>query len=384
MSDHLVNIYNKHNITFTKGEGVYLFDSNGKKYLDALCGIGVTSLGHNHPAITEAITDQSKTLLHVPNNYQTLQQNQLADKLCEITGLAKAGFANSGAGCTEVVLKMIKKYGTSQDIKNPKIIVMDQAFHGRSFGAWSASCDHDECTKFGPLIPGFIRVPFNDLSAIEQVADDNDIVAVLVEPVLGKGGLLPAARGYLEGLRKICDKNNWLLAFDEVQCGVGKTGKMFAFQHTNIKPDIVYTAKGLGNGVPIGAYMTSEKAAGVLQPGDHGSTQSGNPFACRVALTVMDIIEKENLLENAANIGAYLHEQLTQKLAGNPLVEKVQGKALMIGIKINGDLKTVIKKGLDNGIITNAAGNNTLRLLPPMILNKEQADELINKLLKIL
>jgi acetylornithine/N-succinyldiaminopimelate aminotransferase len=377
-SSHLIPIYHKQPVTFVRGDGIWLYDDKGKPYLDALSGIGVCVLGHNHPAVTKTITEQASTLLQVPNNFFTPSQTALADKLCALTGLNQAYFSNSGTESNEAAIKMVLKFGTNKGIKHPKIIVMTNAFHGRSLGAWSASCDQED-SQFGPLIPSFIRVPFQDSDAIEKAISD-DTVAIMVEPIIGKGGLLPASIDYLEHLRDLCDKHDMLLMFDEVQSGIGRTGKLFAYQHSSISPDILTTAKGLGNGIPIGAFIVSKKAGGLLLPGDHGSTQGGNPFGCQVALTVLDTLEKEGLIEHAGEIGGYLQTRLSQALSVYPQFNGIQGKGLMIGIKTKDYIEKAIHIGLDNGIVFNFTNKHTLRLLPPLILSKENADLIVEKM----
>ena len=383
MSEHLIPIYNKLPITFSHGQGIWLYDSKGRKYLDALSGIGVCALGHNHPEITKAITAQAQKLLQVPNTYYTQAQSKLADKLCQLTELDGAYFANSGAEANEAAIKIALKFGTSKGYTKPKIIVMEGGFHGRSLGVWSGSCDQTE-SQFGPLLDSYLRVPFNQIEPIKNLADNqcHEIVAVLLEPVFGKGGLLPAEIDYLKTLRHICNENDWLLIFDEVQSGVGRTGKLFAYQYANIKPDIITTAKALGNGIPIGAYIASQKAIGNFQTNDHGSTQGGNPFACAIGLRVLEILEQENLYENAKKVGAYLQEKLTNALSTFSLFDKVQGKGLMIGIKLHQAPKNAVTVGLENGIVFNHAGKNIIRLLPPYIITEADADLIVAKLMK--
>lgn len=383
MQNHLIPIYNKIPITFSHGEGIWLYDDNNNQYLDALSGIGVCALGHNHPEVTQAITEQAKKLLQVANTYYTHAQSELANKLCELTGLDGAYFSNSGAESNEAAIKMALKFGTSQNYKHPKIIVMEGGFHGRSLGAWSGSCDHSK-SQFGPLLDCYYRVPFNQLEPIQKLAENknNEIVAIMLEPIFGKGGLLPAEIDYLKSLRNICDQNNWLLIFDEVQSGIGRTGKLFAYQYADIKPDIVTTAKALGNGVPIGTFIASQKAIENFKPDDHGSTQGGNVFSCAVALAVLEALEKQNLYHHAKVIGEYLQKQLTKALESFELFEKVQGKGLMIGIKLKQAPKNAIKIGLKNGIVFNHAGADVIRLLPPYIITKNDADLIVEKLVR--
>jgi len=376
--NHLLTFYNKFPITFARGDGVWLYDGVGKAYLDALSGVGVCALGHRHPAITKAITSQADTLMHVANTFYTQPLLDLAKRLCEITGLYRAYFSNSGAESAEAIIKMALKFGTNKGIKNPKIIVMEGGFHGRSLGAWSGSCDQSK-SQFGPLIPAFTRVPFNDLAAA-QAAVTPDTVAIMLEPVLGKGGLLPADIAYMEALRQLCDQKDLLLILDEVQSGMGRTGKWFAYQYSNIQPDILATAKALGNGMPIGAFITNEKAAPLLQPSDHGSTQGGNALACHVALAVINTIEKEKLMDQAVEVGDYLQTQLHRALQTHPLYDGIQGKGLMIGIRLTRPEKSLLKLGVEQGLIMNFASKQVLRLLPPLILTRQEADVIVEKL----
>lgn len=380
MNEHLLEIYNKLPITLTHGEGIWLYDDQGNQYLDALSGIGVTALGHNHPVISKTLSEQAQKLIHVANPFFTKEQSQLATKLCQLTGLAKAYFSNSGAEANEAAIKMALKYGVDKGYKNPKIIVMEGGFHGRSLGAWSGSCDQDK-SIFGPLIPAFIRVPFDDLGAIKKAYQDNaEVVAIMLEPIFGKGGLLPASIDYLNALRKFCDKNDSLLIFDEVQSGMGRTGRLFAYQFSNIKPDILTTAKALGAGIPAGAFITSKKASSIFSPGDHGSTQGGNALACKMGLTLLDILESNNLYENISEVGNYLQDQLTEKLNAFSLFDKVQGKGLMIGIKLKEPKKATAKIGLKHKIIFNQAGENVIRLLPPFIITHADTDLIVERI----
>lgn len=381
MNEYLLDIYNKLPITLTHGEGIWLYDDQGNQYLDALSGIGVTALGHNHPVISKTLNEQAQKLIHVANPFFTKEQSQLAEKLCHLTGLAKAYFSNSGAEANEAAIKMALKYGIDKGYKSPKIIVMEGGFHGRSLGAWSGSCNQDE-SIFGPLIPAFIRVPFDDLSAITDVCkDEPEVVAIMLEPIFGKGGLLPASIDYLNALRKLCDKNDYLLIFDEVQSGMGRTGKLFAYQFSDIQPDILTTAKALGAGIPAGAFITSQKASGIFSPGDHGSTQGGNALACKMGLTLLDILESDNLYKNTSEIGKYLQDQLTNALSTFAIFDKIQGKGLMIGIKLKTPIKGAAKIGLKHKIIFNQAGEKVIRLLPPYIITREDADLIVERII---
>ncbi|MFN3234647.1 MAG: aspartate aminotransferase family protein [Gammaproteobacteria bacterium] len=374
----LIKIYNKHPITFTRGEGVWLYDDNDEQYLDALSGIGVCALGHHHPAITNTITQQAKKLLHVANIFYTEPQVALAKKLCEMSGLDKALFSNSGTEAVEAAIKMARLYGTRKGIASPKIIVMNEAFHGRTLGSWSAS--GPQGMQFGPLLSGFIPVPFNDVDAIEGLSKDKDIVAIILEPILGKKGCLPANPGVLKKIRKLCDANDWLMILDEIQSGMGRTGKLFAYEHENILPDIVTTAKALGNGIPIGTYVASKKASDIFQPGDHGSTQAGNAFACAVGLSVLNTFENENIFENVTYMGTLLNDRLSEALESFELFERVQGKGLMIGIKLKAPVNNAIEAGIANRILFNHAGKDVIRLLPPYIVTEAHVDEIVRRM----
>lgn len=382
MPSCLIPIYQKLPVTLTRGEGVWLYDDQGRQYLDALSGIGVCALGHNHPAITKTITEQAARLLQVSNAFHTPWQTALANKLCGLSGLAAAYFSNSGTEANEAVIKMALKYGTSHGIATPKIIVMEGGYHGRSLGAWSASCDHST-SQFGPLMPCFIRVPFNDINAINAIKDPN-VIAIMLEPVFGKGGLRPASLDYIHALREYCDQHHCLLILDEIQSGMGRTGKLFAYQHTKILPDMLTTAKTLGNGIPIGAYLCNHKVAKVIKPGDHGSTQGGNPFACAVALTVLETFEKEHLYTHVTDIGHYLQQALREALRTYPVFDNIQGKGLMIGIKLKHPIPNIVAMGLEQGIIFNLAGETVIRLLPPYIITQAHADLIVERLSKTL
>jgi acetylornithine/N-succinyldiaminopimelate aminotransferase len=379
MSNYLLPIYNKLPITLTHGQGLWLYDQAGHRYLDALSGIGVSGLGHNHPAITKVICEQAQKLLHIPNNYQSETLNALAESLCHKTKMAKAYFSNSGTEANEAAIKMARKFGQQKGYASPKIIVMEQGFHGRSLGAWSASGKHQEQT-FGPLLNGFITCPFDDIEAISQLSDKHkDICAILLEPVLGKGGCQPHTPGYLQALRALCDKKDYLLMLDEIQCGVGRSGQWFSFQHENIIPDVLTAAKTLGNGIPIGAYIASAKACDIFVPNDHGSTQGGNPFACAVALTVLDTIEQENLLPHIQAMGERLQQGLEESIGKHPRVDKIQGQGLMRCIKLKEKTPQLATLGVAEKIIFNLSGGTTLRLLPAFIAQEQDIDTIIER-----
>ncbi len=380
MTDALMNTYARLPVNFTHGEGAWLWDSEGNKYLDALSGIAVCSLGHAHPAVTKAICDQAATLVHTSNLYGIEAQNLLAEKLTALSGLQSVFFSNSGAEANEAAIKIARLYGHKQGITQPNIIVADGSFHGRTMATLSATGNRKVQAGFEPLVQGFIRVPYNDLEAIRTVAKNTDgVVAVLVEPVQGEGGINIPSADYLDGLRAICDENNWLLMLDEIQTGIGRSGKWFAFQHSNIQPDVMTLAKALGNGVPIGACLAGGKAADVLQPGNHGSTFGGNPLACRAALAVLDNIEKDKLVERANVLSQKLLDGFNERLADNPHVTDIRAQGLLLGIELDSPCAALVREALDNGLLINVAADKVIRLLPPLVISDAEADMIVDK-----
>lgn len=379
-------VFGRQPISFVRGRGSYLYTEDGTEYLDALTGIAVCGLGHSHPAVTEAIAEQAATLMHTSNIFEVPWQTAAAQKLAEVSGMEEIFFSNSGAESNEGAIKIARKFGHMQGINTPKIIVADHSFHGRTLATLSATGNKKVQEGFAPLVEGFIRVPFGDIEAIEEAAIQHpDIVAILVEPIQGEGGVNTAPQGfsYLEEIRQICNQHNWLMMLDEVQTGNGRTGKYFAYQHTNIVPDVLTTAKGLGNGFPIGAVMTQGRGVGVLTAGNHGSTYSGTALGSRVVYTVIDTLQKEHLVENAAKMGSYIVEQLTQQLADQNL--SVRGFGLMIGIELPkacGELVNVARD--EYHLIINVTAGSVIRLLPPLNINQEQADQLIERLVKMI
>ncbi|HEB82211.1 MAG TPA: aspartate aminotransferase family protein [Gammaproteobacteria bacterium] len=365
-------------VTFEHGEGAYLWDSNGEKYLDALGGIAVCGLGHAHPAVTQTICEQASKLLHTSNLYHIDRQQKLADQLCELSGLSRVFFSNSGAEANEAAIKIARLYGSKNKVKDPAIIVMDNSFHGRTMATLSATGNRKVQAGFEPLVQGFIRAPFNDVDAIKNIADNNsNVVAILVEPVQGEGGIQIPDRDYLNQLREICDQNNWLLMLDEIQTGMGRTGQWFAFQHNDILPDVMTLAKALGNGVPIGACLVSESAADIFQPGNHGSTFGGNPLCCATASAVIDTIADNSLVDSAVQMGQYLLNAFTGKLASLDGVREVRGLGLMIGIELEEDCGDLVAQALDKKLLINVTAGNVIRLLPPLIISQQQADTII-------
>jgi acetylornithine aminotransferase len=368
-------------VAFTHGEGAWLWDTQGKKYLDAMTGIAVCGLGHAHPAITAAISDQAGKLLHTSNWYQIPLQEQLAERLCKLAGMDNVFFCNSGAEANEAAIKLARLYGHQRNILTPGIIVTEGSFHGRTLATLSATGNRKIQAGFEPLVQGFHRVPYNDLDAVRQVGErSKEIVAVLVEPVIGEGGITIPDAGYLKGLRQICDERGWLLMLDEIQTGMGRTGKWFACQHENVVPDVMTLAKGLGNGVPIGACLAHGAAAQVFKPGNHGSTFGGNPLVCRVALTVIDEIEKGKLTSRAAKLGDRLLTQLKKALGDTAGVKEIRGHGLLLAIELDRPCKELMQSALDYGLLINVTADNVVRLLPPLILSDEQADLLVREL----
>jgi acetylornithine aminotransferase len=376
--------YGRLPITFAKGEGCYLFDDQGKRYLDALSGIAVCSLGHGHPAVTAAITNQAN-LLHTSNLFNIERQEAAAEALCKVSGMDAVFFSNSGAEANEAAIKLARLYGNKKGFQIPTVIVMEHAFHGRTLATLTASGSRKVQAGFEPLVRGFTRAPYGDIEALHKIAKNNpDIAAVMIEPVQGEGGVHILPDGKLEEIRAVCDQYGWLMILDEVQTGNGRTGKYFAYQHTNIMPDIVTTAKGLGNGVPIGACLAHGAAAKIFGPGNHGSTFGGNPLVCAVAKAVVDTIVNDNLCDNAIVMGNAIQQGLAAALAGCAGVVEVRNKGLMIGIELKHDCADIVKRGLEAGIIVNVTSGNVVRLLPPMIITQREVDELVSTLAPII
>lgn len=382
---HLMKTYNRQPIALEKGEGVYVWDKNGNKYLDALGGIAVCSLGHAHPDISRAICEQSNKLIHTSNIYHISAQEKLADQLCEISGMDCAFFSNSGAEANEAAIKIARLYGHKKQIQDPVIIVTENSFHGRTLATLSATGNRKIQAGFEPLVHGFARVPYNDLDAIREVAKNaKNVVAILVEPIQGEGGINIPDSDYLNGIRNMADEHDWLMMLDEIQTGMCRTGKWFAYQHNNIKPDVMTLAKALGNGMPIGACLAAGKAAEVFQPGNHGSTYGGNPLACHTASAVVDTMKKINAAEKAAELGKYLLDSFKQQLLNREGVTDVRGLGLMIGIQLEKDCPELVGKAIENGLLINVTAGNVIRLLPAIVTTKEQADELVNKLVSLI
>ncbi|WP_415892137.1 aspartate aminotransferase family protein [Neptuniibacter sp. PT8_73] len=385
--ESIMTTYNRLSVAFERGEGSWLYDTDGNKYLDALSGIAVCGLGHSHPAVTHAICDQASNLLHTSNLYTIPNQQQLADRLTNISGMDNVFFGNSGAEANEAAIKLARRYGhVVRNIENPAIIVMENSFHGRTMATLSATGNRAAQAGFEPLVSGFVRAPFNDIEAIKTIAANNpNIVAILAEPIQGESGIQIPADDYLNQLRDICDANEWLLMLDEVQTGNGRSGKYFAYQHNGILPDVVTTAKGLGNGVPIGACLARGKAAGILIAGTHGSTYGGNPLSCAAALAVVNTIIDENLCDRATELGNRITSGLEEQLGHTDYVEEIRNKGLLIAIQLSeaGTELAVLSK--IKGILLNiTGGGKVVRLLPPLTMTDSEADLLVNTLSQII
>jgi len=381
MSDnrHLMKNYAPLEVCFDRGEGAYLFDDKGTKYLDALAGIAVCGLGHAHPAVTQAIQAQAEKLLHTSNLYNIKNQQQLADNLCRVCAMDNVFFCNSGAEANEAAIKLARLYGHQQNIENPAIIVTDGSFHGRTLATLSATGNRKVHAGFEPLVQGFIRAPYNDIEAIKSIAQNSkNTVAILVEPIQGEGGIQLPDENYLTELRAICDANNWLLMLDEIQTGMGRTGKWFAFQHSKIIPDVMTLAKALGNGVPIGVCLAHGKAAELFQPGNHASTFGGNPLACAAANAVVETIESDNLCQRADELGKRMLAGFEAQLGELDGVKLIRGKGLMLGIELSRDCPELVKLALQKHCLINVTAGSVVRLLPPLILSNEQADTIVD------
>lgn len=365
-------------VGFVRGSGAWLWDTQGRKYLDALCGVAVCGLGHAHPAVTEAVCDQAGKLLHTSNWYEVPLQAQLAEELCKLAGMDNAFFCNSGAEANEAAIKLARLYGHRRKIRNPAIIVTEGSFHGRTLATLSATGNRKIQAGFEPLVSGFYRVPYNDAHAVVQIGERNEeVVAVLVEPITGEGGVVIPDAGYLTALREICDERGWLLMLDEIQTGMCRTGKWFACQHEDVLPDVMTLAKGLGNGVPIGACLARGPAADVFQPGTHGSTFSGNPLVCRAALAVLKTLKDQGLDHRADVLGTRMLNGLNKALGGVAGVKEIRAKGLMLAIELDRPCKELLTSALARGLLINVANESIVRLLPPLILTDEETDEIV-------
>ena len=379
MSDHLMNTYAALPVAFERGQGAWLWDDNGKRYLDAISGLGVCALGHAHPDVTRVISEQAGTLMHTANLARIPWQEKLADRLADITGMDRVFVANSGTEAVECALKITRILGHENGLDKPGVIVMENSFHGRTLAALSATGSRKAQAGFEPLVSGFVRAPFNDLQAIERIAQgSNEIAAILVEPIQGEAGIQVPAPGYLEALRSICNRQGWLLIFDEIQSGLCRTGKWYAHQHEDVKPDILTTAKALANGFPIGACVARGAAAEAFTPGRHGSTFGGNPLASRTACAVLDVMRSQNLPDHVSRIGDSLFKGLRTRLESDSRVKDIRGRGLMIGIELDRDVNQLKFDALEKGVLLNVTRDKVVRLLPPLIIDQAQADQIVD------
>ncbi len=380
LMSHVMNTYARLPVTFSHGKGCRLYDTEGKEYLDALSGIAVSTLGHAHPKLVKAIADQAGRMLHVSNLYRIAEQEQLADKLCALSGMQEVFFSNSGAEANEAAIKLARFYGHKKGIDLPTVIVMEKAFHGRTMATVSATANRKAQAGFEPLLSGFVRVPFGDLAAIQAVAEENkNVVAVMFEIIQGEGGIHLVDPAFYRGVRELCDAQGWLMMCDEVQCGMGRTGKWFGYQTAGVQPDVATLAKGLGSGVPIGACMVGGKAAGLFGPGNHGSTFGGNPLVSTAALTTLAVMEEEGLLDNASRIGALIRQEFATALAGQAGVVDIRGHGLMIGIELDRPCGELVGKALAEGLLINVTADTVVRFLPPLIFSEKEARELVDR-----
>lgn len=378
MAEHLMNTYKPLPVTFEHGEGAYLFDAAGNRYLDALCGIAVCGLGHAHPAVSEAICSQARRLLHTSNLYHIELQQKLADALCRVAAMDRVFFSNSGAEANEAALKLARLHGHQKGISAPQVIVMEGSFHGRTMATLTATGNRKIQAGFEPLVPGFLRAPYNDLDALRTIADNSpNVVAILVEPITGEGGIRIPAENYLGEIRALCDQRGWLMMLDEIQTGMGRTGRWFAHQHHGVIPDVMTLAKGLGNGVPIGACLARGPAADVFRPGNHGSTFGGNPLAASAALAVIETLEQDKLIDNAAAMGTLMLQAFRDRLGAAPGVVSIRGKGLMIGIELDRPCAELMQQALARKLLINVTADSVVRLLPPLTLTHEQAQTIV-------
>jgi len=385
MASALSNIYARLPVAFSHGKGVWLWDAEGRRYLDGLAGIGVSCLGHAHPKLVHAISEQAARVIHTSNLYEVPLQAALAERICAISGMTEVLFGNSGAEANEGAIKLARYYGYKKGNDLPTIITMESSWHGRTIGTLAATDSEKAKTGFGPLPGGFIKVPFNNLEAIEEAGNkENRVVAVLLEVLQGEGGIRPSDIEYLRGLRKLCDQRGWLLMIDEVQSGIGRTGKWLAHQWSGVMPDVITLAKGLGGGVPIGAVAARGPAAGILGPGSHGTTFGGGPLVSAAALATLNTLEEERLLENATSVGDYLKAGLSRELSGVAGVNEVRGQGLMIGIELARPCGELVGKALDAGLLINVTREKVIRLLPPLILSRQEADQIIEILVPLI
>ena len=379
---HVMNTYARQPVAFVRGEGVWLWDEAGKKYLDALAGIAVNTLGYGHPKFKKALLDRINSgVIHTSNLWRIPDQEAAADRVAEITGLDEVFFCNSGLEATEASIKVARKYGHDQGIAEPAIIVMEKAFHGRSLATLSATGSRKVQAGFEPLVQGFVRVPLNDLEAVRLASANRNISAVLIEPIQGKGGINVSRLEYLRGLKQICDEKGWLFISDEVQCGRGRSGKWFVYQHTGLQPDVVALAKGLASGVPVGACVVGGRAKGVFKPGNHGSTFGGNPLAMTAVVATIDIIKEEGLMANSARVGELFVSSLKSQIGGG--VADIRGMGLMIGVELKEACGELVKQALDAGLVINVTADNVVRLLPPLVMSEAEGRQVVERLVPL-
>jgi acetylornithine aminotransferase len=377
---HLMKTYSPQPVAFARGEGAWLWDTEGKKYLDALAGIAVSGLGHGHPVLTRALAEQAGRLIHTSNLFRVVEQERAAQKVCELAGMDNAFFCNSGAEANECAIKLARLHGHQRGIENPAIVVMEKAWHGRTLATLSATGSRKAQAGFEPLMGGFLRVPYNDIGAIERLSEHPSVVAVLLEVLQGEGGIHVADLDYLRKVRALCDKRQWLLMIDEVQSGIGRTGKWFAHQWAGIVPDVMSLAKGLGSGVPIGACLARGVAAQVFKPGNHGTTFGGGPLVSVAALATLEVIETEGLLANAARQGEAIMQGLAREFAGVAGVKEIRGRGLMIGIELDRPCGDLVRRGLEAGLVINVTADKVVRLLPPLVFGDAESRELVARL----
>lgn len=381
----LMQSYNRLDFTPASGEGAWVLDAAGKRHLDALGGIAVCALGHSHPAVTRTICEQSSRLIHTSNLYQIEAQEKLGEQLCKRAQMDSVFMCNSGAEANEAAIKLARLYASSLKVENPQIVVMEGSFHGRTLATLSATGNRKIQAGFEPLVQGFLRAPYNDTDALKSIAaNSKNVVAVLVEPIQGESGIVMPSDGYLAKVREICNEHNWLFMLDEIQTGMGRTGEWFAWMHEDAKPDVLTSAKALGNGFPIGACMASGIAAQLITPGTHGTTFGGNPLACSVANTVIEQIDDNNLVARAGELGERILSKLSASLKNCESVISIRGKGLMIGIELNQNCGQLMQTGIDAGILINVAGGNVVRLLPPYILSDEEADQIADMVSRLI
>ncbi|MBE0493802.1 MAG: acetylornithine transaminase [Thiomicrospira sp.] len=385
MSESLMNTYARLPVMFTEGEGATLYDEQGKAYLDAVSGIAVCSLGHAHPAISQALCEQSKRLIHTSNLYRVENQEKLGEALIRLSGMDRVFFGNSGAEANEAAIKIARKTAFDRGIENPEILVMENSFHGRTMATLSATGNKKVQEGFAPLVQGFVRVPYNQVDAVEKaISKHPNLVAILVEPVQGEGGVFVPDAGYLKTLRQLCDQHNLLLMMDEIQTGIGRTGKWFAYQHEGILPDVLTLAKALGNGVPIGACLARGKAASTFGPGNHGTTFGGNPLACAAGLAVINTLEQHDYISQVAKQGEQIMSAFRSALADQKGVVEVRGKGYMIGIQLDRPCGELVKIALDQGLLINVTRGDTVRLLPPFVISEAQTAQLVSDLSQLI